>query len=136
LAYASDESGRYEIYVVSYPDARGKRTVSNDGGIEPRWSPRGDELFFKAGGHVELYRAQTKMMIATATVERETLEIGTPRLLFEGDYPSGLCCGHSYDVAEDGARFVMIKGDPLSERRLNVELHALDRLRGGQSPGP
>ncbi|UCH29722.1 MAG: serine/threonine-protein kinase, partial [Myxococcales bacterium] len=50
LAYASDESGRYEIYVVSYPDGRGKRAVSTDGGIEPRWSPRGDELFFHAGG--------------------------------------------------------------------------------------
>jgi Tol biopolymer transport system component len=132
LAYTSDESGRYEIYVVSYPDARGKRAVSTDGGIEPRWSPRGDELFFKSGGHGELYRARTKMMVAPVTVERTTLEIGTPRLLFEGDYPSGICCGHSYDVTADGARFVMIKGEPVSERRLSVELHALDRLRRPQ----
>jgi len=136
LAYTSDESGRYEIYVVSYPDVRGKRAVSTDGGIEPRWSPRGDELFFKAGGHVELYRTRTKLMVAPVTVEGETLEIGTPRLLFEGDYPFGLCCGHSYDVAADGARFVMIKGDPVSDRRLSVELHALDRLLGSRLPGP
>jgi len=135
LAYTSDESGRYEIYVVSYPDARGKRAVSTDGGIEPRWSPRGDELFFKAGGAGEL-RASTRMMVAPLVVEGETLEIGSPQSLFEGDYFSGQCCGLSYDVDEDGARFVMVKGVPESERRLTVELHALDRLLRPRSSGP
>jgi serine/threonine protein kinase/dipeptidyl aminopeptidase/acylaminoacyl peptidase len=128
LAYTSDESGRYEIYVVSYPDARGKRAVSTDGGIEPRWSPRGDELFFLAGGGVETYRTHTKMMAVPVIVESGTLEVGTPRLLFEGDYVSGQCCGLGYDVAEDGTRFVMVKGKPES-KRLSVELHAFDRLR-------
>ena len=136
LAYTSDESGRYEIYVVSYPDARGKRAVSTDGGIEPRWSPRGDELFFKAGGEGELYRVSTRMMVTPLVVDGETLEIGSPQSLFEGDYFSGQCCGLSYDVAEDGARFVMVKGVPESERRLYVELHALDRLRRPRSSGP
>ena len=64
------------------------------------------------------------------TLERDKLEIGTPRPLFGGDYFSGVCCGHGYDVAADGARFLVVKGKPGSKRRLSVELHALDRLRG------
>ena len=128
LAYASDESGRYEIYLVSYPDARGKRAVSTDGGTEPRWSPHGGELFFKTGRGA-VYRPHTRMMVVPVVVERETLEVGTPRFVLEGDYFSGACCGHSYDVAADGTRFVMVKSKPESERWLSVELHALDRLR-------
>ena len=75
------------------------------------------------------------MMVAPVVISRETLEVGTPRFLFEGDYSSGYCCGYSYDVAEDGARFVMVKGKLKSEGRLSVELHALDRLRRPRSPG-
>ena len=127
LAYASDESGHYEIYLVSYPDARGKRAVSTDGGTEPRWSPHGGELFFKAGRGAA-YRPYTRMMVVPVVGEGESLEVGTPRFVFEGDYLSSYCCGHSYDVAADGTRFVMVKSKPESERWLNIELNALDRL--------
>ena len=130
LAYTSDESGDYEIYVVSYPDLKGKRVVSTDNGIEPRWSPRGDELFFRAGVEDELDLVSTRMMAVPLVLEGETLEIGSPKSLFEGVYLAGSCCGHSYDVAGDGSRFVMIKAAPQSERPLIVELHALDRLQG------
>jgi Tol biopolymer transport system component len=127
LAYASDESGRYEIYVVSFPDLRGKRAVSIDGGIEPRWSPRGDEIFFKAGGEGELHRAHSTLMAAPVT-GGSTLAFGTPQVLFEGDYVAGACCGPSYDVGPDGQRFVMTKGIAESTWRLNVVLNAFDGL--------
>jgi Tol biopolymer transport system component len=127
MTYASDESGRYEIYVVTFPGLRGKRAVSIDGGIEPRWSPRGDEIFFKAGGEGDLNRAHSTLMVASVTGDA-TLAFGTPRMLFEGDYIVGACCAHSYDVAPDGARFVMTKGRPESKRRLNVLLNAFGGL--------
>ena len=73
------------------------------------------------------------MMVAPVVIEGQALSIGTLRSLFKGDYVSGMCCGHSHDVADNSARFVMIKGDPESERRLNVELHALDRLSNPRS---
>src|SRR5262249_39833700 len=49
LAYASDVSGRYEVYVQSFPGGGGKRQVSTGGGNHPRWRRDGRELFYYAG---------------------------------------------------------------------------------------
>ncbi|HET9385674.1 MAG TPA: protein kinase, partial [Gemmatimonadales bacterium] len=52
IAYQSDESGRYEVYVRPFPDAQGgggKWQISNEGGSDPRWSRDGKELFYFAG---------------------------------------------------------------------------------------
>src|SRR5262249_12768931 len=49
LAYASDASGRYEIYVQGFPEGGGKRQVSTGGGNFPRWRRDGLELFYYAG---------------------------------------------------------------------------------------
>src|SRR5262249_20866730 len=49
LAYSSDKSGHYEIYVQSFPDRGGKRKVSNGGGLGPRWRGDGQELFYYTG---------------------------------------------------------------------------------------
>src|SRR5262249_50370998 len=48
VAYVSDESGRNEVYVRDFPGGQGRRLISVRGGTAPRWSPRGDELFFVA----------------------------------------------------------------------------------------
>src|SRR5262245_25395480 len=48
LAYASDETGHFEVYVQSFPDGGGKRQVSTDGGNYPRWRRDGGELFYYA----------------------------------------------------------------------------------------
>ncbi len=49
LAYVSDESGRYEVYVQPYPGPGGKRQISTEGGTEPVWSRNGRELFYRNG---------------------------------------------------------------------------------------
>ena len=46
LAYTSDETGRTEVYVVTYPDVTDKWTISTMGGTAPRWRKDGNELFF------------------------------------------------------------------------------------------
>jgi len=46
LAYASDDSGRYEVYVQAFPDAKDRWTISTEGGSQPRWSPDGRELVY------------------------------------------------------------------------------------------
>jgi hypothetical protein len=46
VAYASNESGRWQVYVTSFPDGRGKWQVSTDGGEQPRWRGDGKEIFF------------------------------------------------------------------------------------------
>lgn len=45
LAYVTNESGQYEVYIIRFPDASGKWRVSSEGGAQPRWSQDGRELF-------------------------------------------------------------------------------------------
>jgi Tol biopolymer transport system component len=49
LAYDSDESGRYEVYVTAFPGPGGKWQVSNGGGISPSWSADGKQLYYHSG---------------------------------------------------------------------------------------
>ncbi len=58
MAYQSDESGRNEIYVRSFPGAGGKWQISTQGGTEPLWARNGRELFDRNG---------TKMMSVDIT---------------------------------------------------------------------
>jgi hypothetical protein len=53
VAYASSESGKPEVYIADYPAPRRRWQVSTDSGAEPRWNPRGGELFYlDAAGHL------------------------------------------------------------------------------------
>ncbi len=49
LAYCSEESGRFEVYVQPFPKGDGKRQISHNGGGQPRWSKDGTELFYVEG---------------------------------------------------------------------------------------
>ena len=94
IAYASDESGQYEVYIRSFPSSQGKRQVSTEGGEYPVWNPKGKEIFYRDGD---------KMMVVDVRTEGE-LVLGKPRPLFE--VPS---LRLNYDVTLDGQRFVMIE---------------------------
>ena len=104
LAYASDESGRNEIYVQPFPGPGRKWQVSTDGGEEPVWARNG-ELFYRNGNQ----------MMAVETKTQPTFSAGTPQLLFEGSGRSSfrrVTAGPfnaNYDVAADAQRFVMVK---------------------------
>jgi serine/threonine-protein kinase len=93
IAYESNESGQYEVYLRPFPSAEGKRQVSTGGGGYPMWNPNGKELFYRSG---------EKMMVVDVEPEGE-LALGEPRLLFEKLVTAG------YDVAPDGRRFIMIE---------------------------
>ncbi|HEU4523135.1 MAG TPA: protein kinase [Thermoanaerobaculia bacterium] len=106
FVYQSNESNRTEIYVQQFPPSGRKWTVSQGGGTRPRWSPRGEEIFYRNG----------RQMLA-ASVTTPSLGFGAPRVLFEGDYAS------EYDVSPDGQRFVMLRAsDRAREARLTVVL--------------
>jgi serine/threonine-protein kinase len=110
LAYVSDESGRNEIYVESYPRGRGRWLTSAGGGTEPVWSSDGRELF---------YRNANRMMVAPVQYQ-PSFSSGTPRPLFEKAFKSGVCDLLSYDVTADGQEFLMI------ERRLDLAPNQLN----------
>ena len=105
LAFASNASGQYEVYVRPFPDvAAGLWQVSTAGGRAPAWGRSGDELF---------YVQDDRRMMATSIQTSPSFSRSTPEILFEGDYLTSINA-RQYDVAPDG-RFVMMKaGDQTS----------------------
>jgi eukaryotic-like serine/threonine-protein kinase len=100
VAYASDESGSWEIYVTSFPGAAGKWQVSRGGGSEPRWRGDGKEIF---------YIAPSGMLMAVPVNGETTFATGQPTPLFQvrGRAPISSTDVFSYDVAKDGKRFLV-----------------------------
>ncbi len=101
LAYTSDESGRLEVYVRSYPDLDRKWQISTRGGVEPAWSAEGRELFYRD-------EDGRRMMAVPITTQPEFVP-GRPEMLFEGDYAPSPWFGRNFDVAPDGRSFVMVE---------------------------
>src|SRR5262249_44958019 len=62
LAYQSDESGRWEIYVRPFPSPGGKVQISTEGGAEPVWARNGRELFYRNGRKMMVTALETKPM--------------------------------------------------------------------------
>ncbi len=119
LAYISNESGRYEVYVQSYPGPGGRWTISTQGGTEPVWSADGRELFYRHGSQM--------MVVDISTAP--TFAPGTPRRLFEGYElnPYGL---PNYDVSPDGKRFLMVQSDSgAAPTQLNVVLNWTEEVQ-------
>jgi serine/threonine protein kinase len=115
VAYTSDESGRFEIYVQSYPGGANRIPVSNGGGILPRWSRDGKELFYVTGDAV------------VAVAVRPDGSFGAPRRLFDRSNFLFNYRYSSYSVSPDGKRFLMIQRDPGSvPHQLNVILNWSD----------
>jgi eukaryotic-like serine/threonine-protein kinase len=100
VAYASTESGKWEIYVTSFPDARGKWQVSTAGGTQPRWRGDGKELY---------YLAWDAKLMAVPIAGGANFDAGSPVALFQAN-PRVLVATSelvSYDVAKDGQRFLI-----------------------------
>jgi len=94
LAYQSNESGRYEVYVQAFPDGGRRIQVSTDNGVYPRWSPRGDELFFRS--------LSTRAGMAVASFDGRG-RFTPARQIFELRRFESIL-----DVTPDAARFLMM----------------------------
>jgi Tol biopolymer transport system component len=101
VAYASNETGKWEIYVTSFPEAHGKWQVSTGGGEQPRWRGDGKELFFLS--------SDSKVMAVPVTTGA-TFDAGTPVALFQATpmQPVSTNDQFFYDVSRDGQRFLII----------------------------
>jgi Tol biopolymer transport system component len=109
LAYASDATGREEIYVTPLPAGHAVHMVSREGGTEPRWAHSGRELFFKSDN----------WLMAVPVRTRPTFTAGTPRRLFSVAGYRAARNRQEYDVAPDDRHFVMIR-DLAADARGNV----------------
>lgn len=103
IAYVSDETGRFEVYVQRFPVLGEKRRVSTQGGIQPLWSRDGRELFYRSTGD------RPKIM---AVAVQGGLRFGLPKALFDDVFDLDARFRRAnYDVAPDG-RFVFVEQPP------------------------
>jgi serine/threonine-protein kinase len=99
IAYQSDDSSRAEIYVRAASGTGGRWQVSSEGGEEPRWSPSGDEIYFR----------NDTLLMAAHVVPGAVFQYAPPRQLFSGVFNLRAESGISYDVEPKGNRFLMIR---------------------------
>ena len=103
LAYESNDSGRFQVFVRPFPDVNeGKTQVSTVGGTEPRWARNSQELF---------YLAPDGALMSVPVERGPTWRAGVPIKLIDLPYTrrSDISNSQTYDVSPDGKRFLMIK---------------------------
>ena len=127
VAYASFESGRFEIVAQPFPGPGDKRQVSLEGGTEPVWARSGSELFYRSG----------EKMIAASVVLKPDFSVQQRRVLFEGRYILARRLHANYDVSPDGQRFLMVKEiGQTSAGQLRLILGALTTSTQGTRADP
>jgi serine/threonine-protein kinase len=111
MAYQSNESGKFEVYVQAFPDGHSKRQISAAGGTTPAWPHNGRDLFFRTNGI---------LMAAAYQVRGDSFVAEAPRIWFPKKiaiFPSTM----SYNPAPDGKRLVaLIPSDPPDEPHYRV----------------
>lgn len=98
VAYYSNESGRYEVYVKDFPRGEGKWQVSTNWGTEPLWSSKGDRIFYVSG----------EGLMEVEVTARSPFALGTPHQLFNVD-AARVQLNRGFDVSADGQRFLTVQ---------------------------
>jgi Tol biopolymer transport system component len=116
MAYASNESGGYEVYVQPYPGPGEKIRISTTGGAEPLWTPNGRELLYRSG------TPENQQFFAAAIRSQSPFRVDAPRLMFEanaGTYDS-TAPDRAWDVSADGQRFLLSRRIPSTDKPVTV----------------
>ena len=122
VAYASHESGRYEIYVQTFPEHVGKWQISTSGGIEPAWRADGKELFYLG--------PEDEMMSVKTDTTGGTFKAGIPEQMFQAELVQGLYWRNRYVVTADGQQFLMLSPTSNGEDPITVVLNWPALLKG------
>jgi eukaryotic-like serine/threonine-protein kinase len=113
IAFNSDESGGWEVYVARFPDFSGKRQVSNHGGTQPLWRGDSRELF---------YLSPQGMLMAVETRAAETMQPSVPRALFQTNLIPGAGVGQ-YGVTANGQRFLIAEPATKDDQSITMILN-------------
>ena len=97
VAYQSDITGKYEVYIEAFPERRGRVQVSTGGGQYPQWGAGGRELFYVS--------PDNKLMVASLKLGANSVDPSAPRALFT--LPATEIGWSPYDAAADGQRFLV-----------------------------
>lgn len=122
VAYASDESGRFEIYIRPFPSGPGKWKISVNGGGLPRWHPDGKGIFFVG--------EEAKLLFTSLTLvsgPQPVVSAGVPKEMFEAKWATAFN-NYPYAVSPDGNR-ILIRHDVSGEPRLTVVINWLAGVR-------
>jgi serine/threonine protein kinase len=118
IAYTSNRTGQYEIYISPYPGPGGEERISTQGGDHAVWAPHGRELFYRAGD---------QMMVVLVETE-PSLKLGMPERLFEKPYLFDSRVTQ-YDIHPDGKRFLMVKSEESTSNKINIVLNWFEALK-------
>jgi len=130
LAYASNESGRYEVYIQTFPEPGGKWQVSVAGGAQPRWGRDGRELFYVA--------SDSRLMAVPIRVARDArapqtsapVGLFSTRLASGGNIPlNGFQARAQYAVASDGRFLMNVAADDAATSPITVVLNWATALK-------
>jgi Tol biopolymer transport system component len=113
VAYTSNETGRAEVYVQSYPASDRKTLVSEGGGSDPKWRRDGRELYYWHGDELIAVALTSGSASSALAVRSHTTLFRAARIE-----------GAGYDVTPDGSQFIFVAGGP-GTTRLVVALDAL-----------
>jgi Tol biopolymer transport system component len=122
VAYESDETGRDEIYIASFPDAKRRLQVTSSGGSFPQWGPDGRELFYVSGDGV--------LTVVGLKNGAEGLEASSPQQLFP--LTSIDPVASPYEVSPDGKRILVNQAQPITELDVVVNWPLLLREQAAQ----
>ena len=115
LAYQSDETGRFEIYIVPFPSVEGKRQISMDGGTMPRWDQSGKYLYYiNSDDYLIAQEVETGNQFKTLN-SRRLFEINSSGRRF-------LVYAIGYNVSPDGKKFYFVRNNI---NRPNEPLHLI-----------
>jgi Tol biopolymer transport system component len=117
VAYESDETGRDEIYIASFPDAKRRLQVTSGGGAFPQWGPDGRELFYISGDGM--------LSVIGLRNGADGLEASSPQQLFPLTAITPL--SSPFEVSPDGKRILVNQAQPISELDVVVNWPALLR---------
>jgi hypothetical protein len=122
VAYQSDETGRNEVYIASFPDARRKLQITSGGGIFPQWGPDGRELFYITGDGM--------LTVVGLRNGADGLEPSSPQQLFPLAVASSVVS--PFEVAPDGKRILVNQAEPVTTLDVVVNWPLLLRGQAAQ----
>ena len=101
VAYMSDESGRFEVYVAPFPNPTGRVQISTEGGRYPLWRGDGREIFYST--------EDGSIMAAEVEATDARFRVGAVRRLFQANLHREGTYRRKYDVTADGQKFLVIE---------------------------
>jgi Tol biopolymer transport system component len=101
LAYQSNESGNYQVYVRPFPGPGGKWQISTGGGLYPKWSHNGRELFYRT--------VDSKIMALTYSASGDSFHAEKPQLWSSGQFSERGLGSPNFDLHPDGKRFAVFR---------------------------